>query len=76
MVENRYNEKDELFDEMVGMFGSARTDEGLFNAVLKLYDIKDKIELLKGKGFKSKEIAEIFSSLYNFNKNDIKQLLY
>ena len=42
----------------------------------KLYDIKDKIELLKGKGFKSKEIAEIFSSLYNFNKNDIKQLLY
>lgn len=41
VVENRYNEKDELFDEMVGMFGSARTDEGLFNAVLKLYDIKE-----------------------------------
>lgn len=39
-------------------------------------EIKDKVEILKQKGFKSKEIAEILSSLYNFNKNDIKQLLY
>lgn len=39
-------------------------------------EIKDKVEILKEKGFKSKEIAEILSSLYNVNKNDIKQLLY
>ena len=39
-------------------------------------EIKCKVEILKTKGFKSKEITEILSSLYNFNKNDIKQLLY
>ena len=60
--------KDEVKGEIVAMT-FAQTES-------KLYDIKDKIELLKGKGFKSKEIVEIFSSLYNFNKNDIKQLLY
>lgn len=60
--------KDEVKGEIVAMT-FAQTES-------KLSDIKDKAELLKGKGFKSKEIAEILSSLYNFNKNDIKQLLY
>lgn len=38
--------------------------------------IKDKIEILKSKGFKSKEITEILAALFNLNKNDIKKLLY
>lgn len=41
-----------------------------------LQNIQDKIEILKSKGFKSKEIAEIISSLYNLNKNEIKNALY
>ena len=42
----------------------------------ELSEIKDKIEILKEKGFKSKEITEILSSLYNLNKNEIKSVLY
>lgn len=38
--------------------------------------MKDKIESLKSKGFKAKEIAEILSTLYNLNKNELKSLLY
>lgn len=38
--------------------------------------MKEKIETLKEKGFKSKEIVEILTSLYNVNKNEIKELLY
>lgn len=38
--------------------------------------IKEKAEILKNKGFKSKEIVEILTSLYNVNKNDIKNILY
>lgn len=38
--------------------------------------IKDKIEILKQKGFKSKEIVDIVTSLYDVNKNDIKSVLY
>lgn len=38
--------------------------------------IKDKIEILKSKGFKAKEITEILAALFNLNKNDIKKLLY
>ncbi|MGN0796401.1 MAG: UvrD-helicase domain-containing protein [Christensenellales bacterium] len=41
VVESFYGEKDVLFDEMVDMFGTKRNDEGLFNAVLKLYEIKE-----------------------------------
>ena len=60
--------KDEVKGEIVAMTFAQTQSE--------VSEIKDKVEILKQKGFKSKEIAEILSSLYNFNKNDIKQLLY
>jgi len=60
--------KDEVKGEIVAMTFAQTQSE--------VSKIKDKVEILKQKGFKSKEIAEILSSLYNFNKNDIKQLLY
>lgn len=60
--------KDEVKGEIVAMTFAQTQAE--------VSEIKDKVEILKAKGFKSKEIAEILSSLYNFNKNDIKQLLY
>ena len=41
-----------------------------------MVEFKDKIEILKQQGFKSKDISIILSSLYNLNKNDIKSLLY
>lgn len=34
-------------------------------------DVDEKIEILKSKGFKAKEISVILSSLYDVNKNDI-----
>ena len=37
-------------------------------------DIKTKINLLKNKGFKSKEIANILSTLFDLNKNDIYKM--
>ena len=37
-------------------------------------DTKTKIKQLKDKGFKSKEIATILSTLYNLNKNDVYKL--
>lgn len=37
-------------------------------------DITTKINQLKDKGFKSKEIATILSTLYNLNKNDIYKM--
>lgn len=60
--------KDEVKGEIVAMTFAQTQSE--------FFEIKNKVEILKQKGFKSKEIAEILSSLYNFNKNDIKQLLY
>ena len=42
----------------------------------ELSEMKDKIEALREQGFKSKEISIILSTLYNLNKNDIKNLLY
>lgn len=39
-----------------------------------IIDIKSKIETLKQKGFKSKEIATILSSLYDMNKNEVYKL--
>lgn len=60
--------KDDVKGEIVAMtFAQTQSENS---------EIKCKVEILKTKGFKSKEIAEILSSLYNFNKNDIKQLLY
>ncbi len=59
---------DEVKGEIVAMTFAVKSDE--------LSEIKDKIETLKSKGFKSKEIAEILSSLYNLNKNEIKSVLY
>lgn len=38
------------------------------------FDTKTKIKQLKDKGFKSKEIATILSTLYNLNKNDVYKL--
>ena len=38
------------------------------------FDILSKIKALKSKGFKSKEIATILSTLYDLNKNDIYKL--
>ena len=38
------------------------------------FDIKSKINALKSKGFKSKEISTILSTLYDLNKNDIYKL--
>ncbi len=58
----------EVKGEIVAMTFAINSDElsGMYN----------KIEILKSKGFKSKEIAEILSSLYNLNKNEIKNVLY
>lgn len=37
----------------------------------EIADIKDKIEVLKSKGYKDKDIAVILSSLFKYNKNDV-----
>lgn len=58
----------EIKGEIVAMTFAVKSDN--------LSDMIDKIEKLKNKGFKSKEIAEILSDLYNLNKNEIKNLLY
>jgi len=58
----------EVKGEIVAMTFAVQLDE--------LSEIKDKIKILKQKGFKSKEITEILSSLYNLNKNEIKSVLY
>lgn len=58
----------EVKGEIIAMTFAVESDE--------LSAVKDKIEILKSKGFKSKDIAEIISSLYNFNKNEIKNFLY
>ena len=34
-------------------------------------EVNEKIEILKSKGFKAKEISVILSELYNINKNDV-----
>jgi len=39
-----------------------------------LSEIKQKIKILKAKGFKDKEISTILSSLFNYNKNDIYKM--
>ena len=37
-------------------------------------DIEEKIQKLKSKGFKAKEISTILSELYNINKNDVYKM--
>ena len=37
----------------------------------EITDIKDKIEVLKSKGYKDKDVAVILSSLFKYNKNDV-----
>lgn len=59
---------DEVKGEIVAMTFASPCDETAGMAL--------KIECLKEKGFKSKEIVEILTSLYQVNKNDIKELLY
>ncbi len=58
----------EVKGEIVAMTFAVKSDE--------LSGMQDKIDILKLKGFKSKEIVEILSSLYNLNKNEIKNALY
>lgn len=58
----------EVKGEIVAMTFAVKSDE--------LAGMRDKIDILKSKGFKSKEIVEILSSLYNLNKNEIKNALY
>ena len=58
----------EVKGEIVAMTFAVKSDE--------LSGMQDKIEVLKSKGFKPKEIVEILSSLYNLNKNEIKNALY
>lgn len=58
----------EVKGEIVAMTFAVKSDE--------LSGMQDKIDILKSKGFKSKEIVEILSSLYNLNKNEIKNALY
>ncbi len=58
----------EVKGEIAAMTFAVKSDE--------ITEIQDKIESLKLKGFKAKEIAEILSTLYNLNKNEIKSLLY
>ncbi|MGN1125131.1 MAG: 16S rRNA (cytidine(1402)-2'-O)-methyltransferase [Candidatus Gastranaerophilaceae bacterium] len=58
----------EIKGEIVAMTYAQKSDE--------FCDIKDKAEILKEKGFRAKEVSEILSSLYNLNKNDVKNLLY
>lgn len=58
----------EVKGEIVAMTFAVKSDE--------LLGMQDKIEVLKSKGFKPKEIVEILSSLYNLNKNEIKNALY
>ena len=67
-------------DKIIEHFSSEVKGEIVAMTFAVQYDeitvIKDKIDILKSKGFKSKEIAEILSSLYNLGKNEIKNLLY
>ena len=58
----------EVKGEIVAMTFAVKSDE--------LSGMQDKIDILKSKGFKPKEIVEILSSLYNLNKNEIKNALY
>lgn len=41
----------------------------------EISDLEDKINILKSKNFKTKEIAVILSALYNLNKNDLYKKL-
>ena len=36
-------------------------------------DLDEKIDILKSKNFKAKEISTIISSLFNINKNEVYQ---
>jgi 16S rRNA (cytidine1402-2'-O)-methyltransferase len=56
--------KDGIKGEIVCMVHADEKDDDIS-------DIKPKIELLKSKGYKSKEISVILSTLYDVNKNDV-----
>ena len=58
--------KDGIKGEMVCMvYASDNTDD---------FELRSRVKVLKDKGFKSKEIATIISSLYDVNKNDVYKL--
>lgn len=58
----KYFENNILKGEIVGLIFREKNSND---------DFSDKIEVLKSKGFKAKEISIILSELYNANKNDI-----
>lgn len=57
-------EKNEVKGEIVGMIYRETSD-------ISEFDMDDKIEILKKKNFKAKEISVILSELYGVNKNDV-----
>ena len=68
-VENviEYFENNTLKGEIVGLvFRENKNSDNI--------DIEEKIQKLKAKGFKAKEISTILSELYNINKNDVYKL--
>lgn len=58
-----YFQSNVLKGEIVGLVFRNNTQDNI--------NLTDKIELLKNKGFKAKEISIILSELYDVNKNDI-----
>lgn len=62
-VINHFNQ-DQVKGEIVGMIYREKQD-------ISIIDLENKIEKLKKKNFKAKEISVILSALYDVNKNDI-----
>lgn len=61
--------KDGVKGEIIAMLYASEDNE--------IDKLKEKSEILKKKGFKSREIVEILTSLYdNVSKNDVKSILY
>ncbi|MBQ3310723.1 16S rRNA (cytidine(1402)-2'-O)-methyltransferase [bacterium] len=68
-IENVINHfSEEIKGEIVVMIFASNDKENV--------TIKEKIDILKDRGFKPKDISEILSALYDVNKNEIKSILY
>lgn len=63
-----YFSRNPLKGEVVGMLYKSCSDENLA-------DINEKVNILKSKNFKAKEISVILSALYGYNKNDVYRLI-
>lgn len=64
----KYFSENTLKGEIVGMIYKSVREQNEA-------EIKEKIDILKGKNFKSKEISTILSSLYGYSKNDLYKLI-